>query len=174
MKKGALLTTLFFLFLLNSRAEDPTGIRFFTGSWQEVLAESKRLNRPIFVDFYTSWCPPCKRMAREAFPNTDVGAKFNEKFINYQLDAEVGEGALLAKQFAVASYPTALYFIPSGEVVHRGVGYGGVDAMIRQADLVLSMPKVRQARRKRVPEQNVVAPMPQPTNDSLRTNLLRQ
>ncbi|MBD2700525.1 thioredoxin fold domain-containing protein [Spirosoma sp. BT702] len=158
MKHRALLVTLISLFLFSSQVEEPVGVRFFTGSWPDVQAESKRLNRPIFVDFYTSWCPPCKRMAREAFPNANVGAKFNENFINYQLDAEVGEGVQLAKQFAVASYPTALYFIPSGDVVHRAVGYGGVNAMIKQADLVLSMSKVRQARRRRVPQPNSVVP----------------
>ncbi|GAB3992704.1 hypothetical protein GCM10028807_26160 [Spirosoma daeguense] len=139
--------------------EEPAGIRFFTGSWQEVLQEAKRQNKPIYVDFHTSWCPPCKRMSREAFPNPEVGTKFNENFISYQLDAEVGEGAALARLFAVASYPTALYFIPTGEIVHRGVGYGGVNAMLKQADLVLSMPKVRRTRRKKGVNHEVTAPV---------------
>ena len=149
MKSLFLFATFVSLFFPNNQLEEPAGIRFFTGSWQEVLQESKRLNKPIYVDFHTSWCPPCKRMSREAFPNPAIGAKFNENFISYQLDAEVGEGATLARLFAVASYPTALYFIPTGEIVHRGVGYGGVNAMLKQADLVLSMPKVRRSRRKR-------------------------
>ncbi|GAB4027777.1 thioredoxin family protein [Spirosoma koreense] len=132
------------------RADEPTGIRFFTGSWPEVLAEAKRQNKPIYVDFYTNWCPPCRRMAREAFPNPQIGAKFNEYFISYQVDAEAGEGVDLAKRFTVQSYPTALYIIPTGELVHRAVGYAGVGAMLQQADMILKMPKVRQSRRKRV------------------------
>lgn len=130
-------------------ADEPTGIRFFTGSWAQVLAEAKRQNKPLYVDFYTTWCPPCKRMAREAFPNPQIGEKFNARFINYQLNAEYGEGLALAKRYAVASYPTALYVTPTGEIVHRSVGYAGIKSMLEQADLVLTMPKMRRAVGKR-------------------------
>ncbi|UFH53949.1 thioredoxin family protein [Spirosoma sp. KNUC1025] len=172
MNHSTLLVFLFCLFFSQSRAEEPTGIRFFNGSWQNVLAEARRQNKPIFVDVYTSWCPPCRRMAREAFPNPTVGAKFNEHFISYQVDAEVGEGAELAKRYAIASYPTALYFIPSGEVVHRGVGYAGLNAMLQQADMVLKMPKVRQARRKRPIVNDTSLPVLSSPTDSVKADSL--
>lgn len=141
----------FCLLMPSVRAEEPTGVQFFRGSWQQALAEAQRQNKPLYVDFYTTWCPPCQRMAREAFPNRQVGEKFNARFINYQLNAEYGEGLDLAKRYAVISYPTALYVTPNGEVVHRSVGYAGVSAMLQQADLVLAMPKLRRSlsRRKR-------------------------
>ncbi len=149
MKRFFFLSLVVCLFFLPVRADEPTGIRFFSGSWQEVLTEAKRQQKPVFVDFHTTWCPPCRRMAREAFPNPAVGTKFNEHFINYQVDAEVGGGFDLAKRYAVESYPTALYLLPTGELIHRAVGYGGVNAMLKQADLVLAMPKLRRARTKR-------------------------
>ncbi|QMW00947.1 thioredoxin family protein [Spirosoma foliorum] len=124
-------------------AAEPGGISFFKGSWTEVLAEAKRQNKPVYVDIYTTWCPPCKRMAKEAFPNPKVGAKFNVHFINYQLDAERGEGVQIAKQYAVASYPTALYIDPNGTLVHRAVGYPGINGMIDQADHMLALSQLR-------------------------------
>lgn len=160
------------LLLADGRADEPTGIRFFTGSWQDALAEAKRRNKPVFVDFYTTWCPPCRRMAREAFPNPAVGAKFNARFINYQLDAEAGEGIDIARRYAVGSYPTALYLTPAGEVVHRAVGYGGINAMMQQADQVLSLPKMRPFRSKRsrtetYDQGDVVMPKPTSRPDSV-------
>lgn len=74
------------------RTDEPSGIKFFTGSWKAVLAEAKRQNKPVFVDIYTTWCGPCKLMAKEAFPNPTVGEKFNSSFVSYQIDAEKGEG----------------------------------------------------------------------------------
>ncbi len=122
---------------------EPAGIMFFTGSWKDVLAEARHQNKPVFVDLYTSWCPPCKRMAKEAFPNPKVGAKFNVHFINYQFDAERGEGVQVAKQYAVSSYPTALYIAPNGALVHRAVGYSGIDGMLDVADKMLATPQLR-------------------------------
>ncbi|MFD2571746.1 thioredoxin family protein [Spirosoma soli] len=157
--KYAALSVLFLCFLfVHARADEPVGIRFFTGSWTDVLAEAKRQHKPIYVDFHTTWCPPCRRMAREAFPNPQVGEKFNEHFVSYQVDAELGEGFTLARQYAVSSYPTALFITPEGELVHRAVGYGGVNAMLKQADMVMAMPKMRRSLRKRGhPNSSIIA-----------------
>lgn len=141
----------FVLFLtlaaLSTQADEPVGMRFFAGSWQQAQAESRQTGKPLFVEFYANWCPPCHRMAREAFPNTAVGNAFNPHFINYRIDAEIGEGPELAKRFAVKSFPTSLYLTPTGEIVHRAVGYAGVPSMIQQAGLVLKMPVMRRAMR---------------------------
>ncbi|MBD2757655.1 thioredoxin family protein [Spirosoma validum] len=173
MKSTTLLLLFSCLIFIDVRADEPTGIKFFTGSWQDVLTESRRQNKPIFVDFYTNWCPPCRRMAREAFPNVTIGAKFNEHFISYQVNAEIGEGTDLAKRYAVQSYPTALYIIPTGELVHRAVGYAGVKAMLQQANMVLSMREVRRSRRKRISTDNPVSSAIPKQIDSIQTDSIR-
>lgn len=129
-------------------AQQREGVQFFSGSWQQVLAEARRQHKPIFLDVYTHWCPPCQRMAREALPNATVGATYNDRFINYQLDAEIGEGLALARQYSIASYPTALFLTPGGQLVHRAVGYGGINGMVQQANLVLRMPAMRRSLRR--------------------------
>lgn len=52
----------------------------------------------MFVDFYTDWCGPCKVMARDVFPQKQVGDFFNAKFVCLKLNAEK-EGRELAKLF---------------------------------------------------------------------------
>ncbi len=120
------------------RTEDPAGIKFFTGSWKDVLAEAKRQNKPVFVDIYTTWCGPCKLMAKEAFPNPKVGEKFNASFISYQIDAEKGEGVEIAKKYAVDAYPTALYVSANGTLIHRAVGYSGIKGLLTEAERALT------------------------------------
>ena len=142
MKRPA-LSLILYLLLTNIRAQSPTGVQFFAGSWQAALTEAKRQNKPLFVDVYTTWCPPCRRMDREAFPNAKVGETYNARFINYKMNAEFGEGADVARSYAVASYPTALYIAPNGELMQRSVGYGGINALITQANMALAIPKMR-------------------------------
>lgn len=121
--------------------DTPSGIKFFTGSWKDVLAEAKRQNKPIFVDIFTTWCGPCKQMAKEAFPDAKVGEKFNANFVSYQIDAEKGEGIELARKYVVTAYPTSLFVGASGELIHRIVGYGGITGMLTQADKALEAAK---------------------------------
>ena len=138
------LSYLLLYFVTNTlHAQSPAGIQFFTGSWYDALAEAKRQNKPLFVDVYANWCPPCRRMAREAFPDAKVGGKYNARFINYRVDAELRGGIEVARAYAVTSYPTLLYVAPNGELIQRSVGYGGINGLLTQADMALAIPKLR-------------------------------
>lgn len=99
------------------------GMVFFEGSWEQLMAEAKRSGKPVFVDVYTTWCGPCKLMAKNIFPQHAVGETYNSSFINYKLDAETAEGSVLAKQYNVGAYPTFLYLKNDGELVHKAIGY---------------------------------------------------
>ena len=158
-----------YLLLINnhsaaSLAQPPAGVQFFAGSWQAALAEAKRRNKPLFVDVYTTWCPPCRRMAQEAFPSPKLGETYNARFINYQINAEVGEGVNVARSYAVTSYPTALYIAPNGELMQRSVGYGGINALLTQANMALAIPKLRR----------YLAKAAKATADSLRREARRE
>lgn len=98
------------------------GIQFETGSWGEALQKAKDLNKPLFVDVYTTWCGPCKRMAKEIFPVEEVGKYYNEHFICYQIDAEKGEGLQVAKLYDVHSYPTFIFVKGDGTLFYRSLG----------------------------------------------------
>ena len=84
MKKYVLLSFLLFC----TGALFAQGINFDHGTWKEVLAKAKAEDKLVFVDVYTSWCGPCKKMAAEVFPLADVGQLFNPNFVNYKIDAE--------------------------------------------------------------------------------------
>lgn len=102
------------------------GIRFESGSWDEALAKAKAENKLLFVDVYTSWCGPCKRMAREVFTRDKVGAYYNSNFVNYQLDAEKGVGPEVKERYGVEAYPTFLFLDGDGKLICKLVGYYGV------------------------------------------------
>src|SRR5690606_9477080 len=90
-------------------ASPQEGMRFAEGPWKDVLARARQEGKLVFVDVYTSWCGPCKKMAAEVFPQKQVGDVFNASFINYKIDAEKGEGIDIARTYAVKAYPTYLF-----------------------------------------------------------------
>lgn len=99
-----------------------SGIRFFHGSFEELKAKAASEKKPIFMDAFTSWCGPCKWMAKSVFTAEQVGNFYNAGFICAKVDMEKGEGVELAKRFEVNAYPTLLYLNADGQVIHRALG----------------------------------------------------
>lgn len=116
--------TYFFLFsfFLFSAISYTQGIKFYEGSLESAKIEAKKQNKFIFIDCYTTWCGPCKWLAKNVFTNQNVGKYYNQHFINYALDMEKGEGKEFAKKYNVSAYPTLLFIDASGNIQHRYVG----------------------------------------------------
>lgn len=110
------------------------GIQFEIGSWKEVLQKAKQENKLIFVDLYTTWCGPCKKMAAETFPQQAVGDYFNKNFVNYKIDAEKGEGPELAGKYEVSAYPTLVFVNAAGELVYKFMGVRTADKLIAEGE----------------------------------------
>ena len=112
-------------------AQDEKGIRFEKGlNWVEIREKAKKENKYIFLDGFTTWCGPCKMMAKDIFPQAKVGEFFNNNFINVAVQFDVTkkdneevkswykDAAEIQKTYSINSYPSYLFFSPQGELVH--------------------------------------------------------
>jgi len=114
------------------------GIEFEHGTWKEVLEKAKQTNKPIFIDVYTSWCAPCKKMSKDIFPLAEVGKAYNPNFICYQIYAEKGEGIEIAKKYDVKAYPTYLFIKGDGTLFYNVVGAMGMKDFIAVSSKALT------------------------------------
>ena len=107
-------------------------MQFDEGSFSEVLAKAKQEKRMVFMDCYTSWCGPCKALAKDIFTRKDVGDFFNANFINVKYDMEKGEGKELNKRYKanIIGFPTLLLIDKKGKVVHQMAGFQEADVLI--------------------------------------------
>lgn len=97
-------------------------ILFEKGSFQEILTKAQQEQKLIFMDCYTSWCGPCKLLAKNVFTQDNVADFFNTHFINVSMDMEKGEGKALQQKYQIEAYPTLLLLDAQGEEVFRSVG----------------------------------------------------
>ena len=102
-------------------------------SFDEALKAAKQENKLVFVDFYTDWCGPCKKMANEVFPQKMVGDFMNEKFVNLKFNAEK-EGKELAARYKVSAYPTFVILDTEGKVVGELKGSMDGQTFIQKLD----------------------------------------
>lgn len=117
------LVVMSFAFNKSNSSASEEGIQFNVKSLKEALAESKKTGKLIFVDCYTNWCGPCKRMAATSFVDPAVGKVFNKQFINLKMEMEKdAEGPEMSRMYRVQAYPTLLVLDKDGKVVKQVVG----------------------------------------------------
>ena len=121
----------FFLFSSFLAVGQSSGIDFSSGKWKEIVKRAKEENKLIFFDAYTSWCGPCIKMQNSVFPDSILGAFYNQHFINVKYDMEKGEGVNLGQKFAVQVYPTLLFIDPRTEkVINHSIGFKNVSQLL--------------------------------------------
>ena len=83
---------------------------------KENFASLKSGNLPLVVDFWATWCGPCRMVA----PIIDELAKqYDGKIVVGKCDVEDNEE--LAAEFGIRNIPTIL-FIKNGEIVDKLIG----------------------------------------------------
>lgn len=116
------LISFFILGYCNGQA----GIEFSKDNWSEILKTAFNEDKLVFVDAYTSWCGPCKKMSKEIFPLKVVGDLYNENFVNAKIDMERGEGVAIAEKYEIVLYPTFLFLDSEGNIMHRATGFHNI------------------------------------------------
>ena len=119
MKKIISIAIALMAFVANATAQT----YFRNISLDEAAKAAKAEGKLIFIDIYTSWCGPCKKMTNQIFPQKLVGDYMNKTFVCVKFDAEKGEGVDVAKLFGVKAYPTFIVATADKTELNRVLGY---------------------------------------------------
>ena len=108
--------------------------------WQRLdraLAMAKDSGKLIIVNFYTDWCPNCKRMNEKTYRDEGVLKQLSKSFIPVKLNAESSQTLIIEGQavteyqvalvFQVNSYPTTWFLSSDGRPLIPVRGYYGPD-----------------------------------------------
>ena len=82
----------------------------------ENFASLKGGNLPLVVDFWATWCGPCRMVAPII---SELAEKYDGKVVVGKCDVEENED--LAAEFGIRNIPTILFF-NNGEVVDKLIG----------------------------------------------------
>ena len=94
----------------------------------EILKEATTSQKKVVVDFYASWCGPCKKIA-PLF--NSLANHYNETIVFVKVDADKAEE--ICSLYEVDSLPTFISF-KDGEILKRfeGVSASELNAMVEK------------------------------------------
>lgn len=113
------------------------------GDVDAAFAEAKAVDKPVFLYWGASWCPPCNQVKATLFNRREFAerARF---FVPFYVDGDTPAAQALATRFSVSGYPTMVLFRPDGTEITRLPGE--VDAARYLQVLALAMGASRPVR----------------------------
>jgi thioredoxin 1 len=114
------------------------GIEFTDMSLKKAKVKADKAEKYIFIDAYTDWCRPCKKMAATTFKDAEVAEFFNSEFINLKVEMEKNpDGVDIARKYGVNAYPTLLIIDSDGNLIKKTIGFKSKAALMAFAGSVL-------------------------------------
>ncbi|WP_430612680.1 thioredoxin family protein [Flavobacterium sp. JP2137] len=77
-------------------------------SFDQAIAAQKKKAKPIFIDVYTNWCPPCKMLDAHTFSDAKIAELINANYYAVKFNAEGDEKiAFSGKNYSNPRYDAA-------------------------------------------------------------------
>jgi len=111
-------------------------VAFHDIEFEEALLAAKRDGKVVFIDFFTTWCGPCKMLDKQTWPDPTVDEWLKENTVGLKIDAE--KSVDLATRYQVQVYPTMVFIAPDGQLIGRLRGYMGPAAFLKKAERALT------------------------------------
>lgn len=132
-----LTTALLTLIALTSCSISPgTEAPFRELTFDQALAAAKKDQKVVMVDFFTTWCGPCKKLDKVTWKDPDVQAWIGKSTVALKIDAE--KEVDLARRFKIEAYPTILFVKADGTEIDRMIGFKAPQSFIQEATSALA------------------------------------
>ncbi len=109
---------------------------FSTLTFDQALARAEKEKKLVFVDFFTTWCGPCKMLDKTTWRDPKVIQWLSKHTVPLKIDAE--KEVELAKRYRVEAYPTMAFIKPDGTLLDTIVGFCPPEKFLSVATAYLS------------------------------------
>nr|WP_243633721.1 protein-disulfide reductase DsbD [Motiliproteus coralliicola] len=95
---------------------------------QPLLAEARRQQVPVMLDFYADWCVSCKELEVYTFADAEVVDKLN-RFVTIKIDLTAHDDAAKAlyKEYQIVGPPALVFYTKAGQRLDEAMLVGVPD-----------------------------------------------
>ena len=102
--------------------------------FNDGLAKARSEDKPIFVEFYTDWCPYCRKFQKETVKDRNVARMLAETFVYVRFNAEDTKNRVkfdgksyshveLTQAFGITSYPSLVFLDSESQPITMLAGF---------------------------------------------------
>lgn len=130
LKRGLALLMLFPAFYYGYAFAKPALAKPQNGTWirdfEKGLSLARDSRKPMMVDFYADWCPPCQELDKLTFAAPEVKA-LGEKFVMVKVDCTTDDPQCrkATERYEVVGWPTVLFLDSAGRPIEDVKLVGG-------------------------------------------------
>lgn len=117
---------------LRTWVEEPRGrVEWFQGSYEELLAESARSERIVFLDFYSRSNAYSRKLEKTTYLSSPVLAELSG-VLCFGIDVDRRDSKPLRKQFQIKGTPALVFLDPDGSLRDHLSGYFGPERFAQE------------------------------------------
>ena len=104
--------------------------QFSEAQWITSFGDAQKLalasNKFMIVDFWATWCGPCKKMEYESWSDAGVN-----ELLNYyvQVKIDIDDAKDIAGRYGIESIPDMLILDGNGKVIYNFSGYHSAEEL---------------------------------------------
>jgi thiol-disulfide isomerase/thioredoxin len=107
-------------------SSEPNEVHWLT-DYAAALEKSNKENRPLLIDFFASWCGPCRQMDKTVYSDASVTSA-SRAFVCVKIDIDKDRSTALA--YKINAIPRLIILNVFGEIVADQTGYTGIEGLL--------------------------------------------
>ncbi len=118
---------IFLLILLSTAVAKADTTQWY--DYEEGMSAAAAMQKPVLLDFYADWCPPCIAMEEGTYPDPRVVSEMKD-YIAIKVDTQ--NRIDIESKYGITYYPTIVFLDSRGKEISRHIGYLGPDEMVAE------------------------------------------